>query len=370
MVDGLAVGYGVDIATHGAKLRNLGYSTTEGSLIPVEIVDQIEAEEIKNVQKQVIDKTSGLDLTQYQVYALMSRCYNYGITGGIERATRSFIYPSSETFVSAYEKYYSSINNEEYYGDYRKTNFDNGLFTSYMTWLNYYPSGTHPSGWEYRRKSEWSLFQTGYFGYDIKYGSGHGMDEYCTNSVGATDFTNNINLYNVDGSVNQESINQLETWITEDLLNTVEHSRNYARQNGPFAKWWDSENNWFTSAGYKFQCTWYVYGRVNQFLELYGTKYNNWLGTRDNACRWYSSGQEYFNCGQEPRQNSIVVWKDGSNAGHVAYVEAVDEINQYVYISHAGGGKSWFGITKLSVSEIKNLWGYDLLGYIYLDSPK
>lgn len=307
----------------------------------------------------------------------MSRCYNYGVSGGLERATNSFIYPSGENFISAYNKYYKSVNNDDYYGDYNKTDFSNGLFINYMTWLNYASSGTHPKGWEYRRKSEWCLFQTGCFGYDIKNGTGHGIDEYYrgTTDIDANSgITNNINLYNNDGSVNTEAINKLDNWITVDLLNTKYHWRTWEMQNGPFAKWWDSKNNWFTSAGYKFQCTWYVYGRANQFLEINGTKYKTWPGTKNNARNWYASstdgGEKYFNCGSEPRPNSIVVWKDGNNAGHVAYVEAVDNINKKVYISHAGGGKSWFGIEERSIEEMKNMWGYSLLGYVYLDSPK
>ena len=362
----------MDIATHGSKLRTLGYSTVEGALIPVEIVDQIEADSISNVQSSVLAKTAGLDLTQYQIYALMSRCYNYGVSGGLERSTKDFVYPSGETFVSAYKKYYKDVKNEDYYGDYTKTDFTNKLYTSYMTWLNYARTGTHPLGWEYRRKSEWSLFQTGYFGYDIKKGTGHGIDEYCnavTGITGATEITNNINLYNGDGSVNQSSIEQLENWLTVDLLNTKIHNETYEKQGGPFAKWWNSTNNWFTSAGYKFQCTWYVYGRANQFLEANGTKYKTWPGTRDSARHWYSSGKIYFKSGKEPKQNSIVVWGNGSY-GHVAYVEAVDYVNDKVYISHAGGGRSWYGITSHGIDEMNNLFGYQLLGYVYLDEPR
>lgn len=371
---GSAVGYGIDISTHGNRLRQLGYDTSIGALIPVEIVDEIEKEQIQMLQERVKSITSGLNLTEYQIYALMSRCYNYGVTGGLKQATSQFKYPSSETFVTAYNKYYTNINNEDYYMDYTKTDFSNQLFTQYMMWLDYASSGTHPSGWEYRRKSEWSLFQTGYYGYDLIHGTGHGMDEYYMPGGAATDFTNNINLYNGDGSVNTDSINQLNNWLTTDLLNTKIHKRTSEMQGGPFAKWWDSTNNWFTSAGLKFQCTWYVYGRANQFLELYGTSYKAWPGTRNDAGKWYSSstngGEKYFECGNTPRQNSIVVWKDGNNAGHVAYVEAVDTVNNKVYISHAGGGKSWFGITSHGINEMKNLWGYQLLGYVYLDSPK
>ena len=372
---GSAVGYGVDIATHGAKLRNLGYDTSIGALIPVEIVDEIEKGEVEMVREQVKSITAGLDLTEYQIYALMSRCYNYGVAGGLKRATSSFRYPSNETFVTAYNKYYTTVNNEEYFGDYTKTDFNNQLFTQYMTWLDYAGSGTHPIGWEYRRKSEWSLFQTGYYGYDLKYGSGHGMDEYYSPTGGATEFTNGLNLYNDDMSVNKDAINQLSDWITVDLLNTKIHTRTSEMQGGPFAKWWDSNNNWFTSAGYKFQCTWYVYGRANQYLEMFGDKYKAWPGTRNNATNWYAAssngGAKYFECGSTPRENSIAVWSNGSAAGHVAYVEAVDTINNKVYVSHAGSGKSWFGISEYGIDEMRNLWGsYRLQGYVYLDSPK
>lgn len=371
---GSAVGYGVDIATHGEELRVLGYDTSIGALIPVEIVDEIEKREVEMLKEKVEATTAGLNLTEYQIYALMSRCYNYGLTGGLKQATSQFKYPSNETFVTAYNKYYSNINNEEYFGDYTKTDFNNGLFTQYMTWLDYASTGKHPAGWEHRRKSEWSLFQTGYYGYDLKHGTGHGMDEYYTAVGAASNFTNNLNLYNDDMTVNKDAINQLNTWITTDLLNTKYHVRTYEMQNGPFAKWWDVNNNWFTSAGYRFQCTWYVYGRTNQYLEMFGTKYTSWPGTKNNAVNWYSAstngGQKYFECGSTPRANSIAVWKNGNQAGHVAYVEAVDTVNNKVYVSHAGGGRSWFGVSEYGIEEIKTLWGYQLLGYVYLDSPK
>ena len=93
----------------------MGYDTSEGALIPVAIVDEIEREEIQYVKDEVRKKTASLNLTEYQIYALMSRCYNYGVVGGLERATGQFIYPSNETFVSAYNKYYKGINNDDYF---------------------------------------------------------------------------------------------------------------------------------------------------------------------------------------------------------------------------------------------------------------
>ena len=69
-----------------------------------------------------------------------------------------------------------------------------------------------------------------------------------------------------------------------------------------------------------------------------------------------------------PRENSLAVFS-GSRYGHVAYVEAVDNINKYYYISHAGSGTSWFGIDKVKFGSAP--WSsYKLLGFLYLDSPK
>lgn len=362
--NGLAVGYGVDIATHGTKLTSLGYDISKGALIPVEVVDRIEKEELSNWVDYVKTETAELQLTEYQIYALVSRSYNCGYA-----STTNDYSSTGLDFVASFKKYWKQETDDKYGQDPSATNFNHELYTTFMS-KPVTSNGEYLKGLENRRKSEWCLFQTGYYGYDIKYGAGNGLDEYC--SAGTSDFTNYINLYNADGSVNTDSIDQLEDWITKDLLNTKVHKGDYAMQNGPFEKWWDSKNNEFT-IGNKFQCTWYVYGRANQYLELYGTTHKKWPGTKGNAGTWYyrsdNGGEKYFECGEEPRQNSIVVWKNGSY-GHVAFVEAVDTVNNKVYISHAGSGRSWLGITEHTIDEMKTLWGYQLLGYIYLDSPK
>lgn len=364
--NGLAVGYGVDIKAHGQELNLLGYSTAKGDLIPVEVVDEIEKRARESMVERVKAETSGLNLTEYQIYALASRAYNCGVNGALKVKRGD----NNLNFVDSYKKYWNAETDDKF-GE--TTDFSHNLYVQYMS-KPVTSDGEYLKGLENRRKSEWSLFQTGYYGYDLKYGSGHGIDEYYTAVGAATDFTNNINLYNDDGTVNKDAIEQLNNWITKDLLNTKIHNKTYEMQGGPFAKWWDANNNWFTSAGYRFQCTWYVYGRANQYLEMFGTKYTSWPGTKNNAVKWYyantDGGEKYFECGSEPRPNSIAVWRDGSKAGHVAYVEAVDNVNNKVYISHAGGGRSWFGVQEKGITEMKTLYGYQLLGYVYLDSPK
>ena len=179
---GSAVGYGVDIATHGARLRAAGYDTSIGSLIPVTVVDPIEKEEreARYADVEALETANGISLTVYQKFALTSRTYNYGLDGGTEQNSK-FKYPSNLTFVQAYKQYYNSSDN--YYGDYSKTDFSHQLYTQYMTALHY-ASGGQPDGWVTRRKSE-CLFQTGYFGWGLKNGNAYpiGFDEYCMVSM-------------------------------------------------------------------------------------------------------------------------------------------------------------------------------------------
>ena len=188
----------------------------------------------------------------------------------------------------------------------------------------------------------------------------------------ASSFTNYIYLYNDNKTVNEQKISELNKWLTETELKTVIHRDGSTQQEGPYDTWWSAGNNWFTDNGYKFQCTWYVYGRANQYLSSNGTKYKSWPGTKDNAKKWYYSGTEggskYFQCGSTPKANSIAVF-GGNEYGHVAYVEAVDTVNKMVYISHAGGGKRWFGVEKYSYEDMKTLFGLTLYGYVYLDEP-
>lgn len=133
----LTVGWGIAIDYNKARFaaRGVNASTLKvGSTVDKTIVDSIEDEIIEEIRNYVIDVTQGLNLEEYQIDALVSRCYNCGTNGGMSG------------FVKAYTQY---GNTEELY-----TNLLNKPVTS---------NGKYLAGLETRRKAEWNLFNSGYY---------------------------------------------------------------------------------------------------------------------------------------------------------------------------------------------------------------
>ena len=95
-----------------------------------------------------------------------------------------------------------------------------------------------------------------------------------------------------------------------------------------------------------WQCTWWVYGRAAQYLDLqYGLDIELFADGETNmghGGNYYYNLSEHFLSNQTPAPNSIISWSCGTY-GHVAYVEAVDENG--IWVSAADGGRSWRGIT-------------------------
>lgn len=162
------------------------------------------------------------------------------------------------------------------------------------------------------------------------------------------------------GITTDEEAEQLQSLIENEWLHTIVH-RNYEMQNGPFLKYWDNPINTLE----KFQCTWWANGRASMYLDQMGIA-DEYPTEWGNGGDYYSENLKggWFDYGQTPRPNSIISWTS-SGYGHVAYVEGVT--SDGIYISHAGSGKSWYGIEKIPLSG--ELLGKSLNGYIYLDSP-
>lgn len=170
--------------------------------------------------------------------------------------------------------------------------------------------------------------------------------------------------FTAGGITTDSEAQELENYIENELLHTKIHKNNSAYQNGPFAKWWSTPYNMLS----KFQCTWWANGRASMYLEQYGTKYKKYPTQRGNGGDYYNVNKQngWFKYGNTPKPNSIISWRVPGSYGHVAYVEGVTADG--IYISHAGSGKSWFGIQKIPLNG--SIWnGYILNGYIYLDEP-
>lgn len=328
------VGYGIDLETSGKEeeIKALTGMTEikEGDFIDVEIIDNIEDQCIKSAIETVEKNTNGLNLKEYQKYALVSRMYNCGADG-------AFRVRNGKNFRDAYTTYWKETD-DEYGVTPNDGMYNHLLYTQYMKDPQT-SEGEYVLGLENRRKSEWILFKTGYF---------DSLGEYY---VEANRYSiEGINLYNTDGSVNESEIAKLN----QELTTRVTTRSGKYMNNG---------------LEYK-QCTWWVYSRASEYLGKPYPKQSD--GRVGNGGEWYDKNKKngWFEYGSEPRANSIVCWwnKSSPQYGHVAYVEAVDTVNQKIYISHAGGGTSWKGITKQEWSGYFD--GATPNGYIYLDSPK
>ena len=154
------VGYGVDIENCGYKqlfIEN-GYPTEIGGEVPIEFVDSIEERVINEKAASVKALTEGLDLTGYQMNALISRAYNCGADGAItiKRGTLSF------DFVESYQLYWNQEEDSKFEEKDNLADYSHELYVEYMS-KPVTSNGEFLKGLENRRMSEWTLFQTGYY---------------------------------------------------------------------------------------------------------------------------------------------------------------------------------------------------------------
>ena len=158
------VGYGVDIFNGGfAKIfEQAGYPTHIGGEVDKEFVDALEQQELQGNLEAVRSATSGLNLTEYQIHALVSRAYNCGIAGAITYTRGS----PALNFVNSYNKYWNAETDDLYEERNNKADFNHTLYKQYMSVPVTAKTENGPvysKGLENRRKSEWTLFQTGYY---------------------------------------------------------------------------------------------------------------------------------------------------------------------------------------------------------------
>ena len=361
---------------HGVTTWEISYfapygitSINTGDLIPVEIVDAVEEQIIQNNLNGVMSSISGLK--DYQYAALTIAYYNC---------------PSLvDAFPNNYSKYWKD--SDDKYGEPLPYKCgivsDSNAESTTSTLKNYVKCDTYSNGWaDYchsggkalgglvrRRYYEWMLFQ---YGYDVV------TDSY---------YKSADNLYDKDGNADDQALLELQdmlasyvgleaeaTSLTLDLSSAIKglDSGNYKNKVISIgSKWYGTSSNIYTATrkALIFQCTWWAYGRGSQYLEeAYG--YTSGLPAvfSGNGGTFYDRNKQgnYFNYGKTPKPHSLVSWNNGSKAGHVAFVEAVD--SNYIYISHAGSGRGWYGVSRIPLNA--QIWsGYTLNGYVYLDEP-
>lgn len=168
------VGYGIDIFNGGfaERFAAAGYSTNIGAEVDKEFVDNLEKEEIDRAIETVEAKCAGLNLTQYQKYALVSRIFNCGEAG-------AFTTRNGKDFVSAYTAYWNADTDDEYGVAPNESMFSHQLYSTYM----YKPdtsNNQYSEGLVNRRRAEWLLFKTGYYDrIDEYYQEGADVESVC-----------------------------------------------------------------------------------------------------------------------------------------------------------------------------------------------
>ena len=149
------VGYGVDINAHRAIFEASGYPTRIGEYVDIEFVDNLEDMEISEKLEYINSTFSGLNLKPYQVYAMVSRAYNCGNAGATKARNGGL------NFEQAYQAYWKE--DDDFFKQKNpNANFQHSLYTQLMA-SPVTSEGKYMAGLEKRRKSEWILFQTGYF---------------------------------------------------------------------------------------------------------------------------------------------------------------------------------------------------------------
>lgn len=147
------VGVGVDIFNGGfAEIFEAnGYPTHMGGLVPKDFVDALKEQELEQNRQEVISRSEGLNLTDYQMDAMVSRSYNCGPHGAFKDRG-----PEGLTFVEAYKKYWKESDTSS------EVDFNHPLYVNYMQYP-YTSNGKPLPGLVRRRKAEWILFQTGVY---------------------------------------------------------------------------------------------------------------------------------------------------------------------------------------------------------------
>lgn len=378
------VGYGVDLDTSGYEPQiqaAMGVTTKfqEGDLIPIEIVDKCEEDEIMHAIDAVNAEFSDVELKEYQVHALVSRYYNCGC-GGWKWADYS---PANLTIKQAYLAGWNEETDDKYeslYEQYKdnqnsrseivaNADYNNKFYTTYMI------TPTNGGILVTRRQSEWILFSMGYY---------DSLQRFYTSGGGTP---GGIDLYNSDGSINETKVAELTNWFVDNFFGGAESMRfsgtgGYKTSSNHFSGVTinTAEYPFFSNGLEEYQCTWWARCRAS---------YQAWMMDPDNLGTYiHTSGNggyvaentaKYYKVPwnmniREIKPHSLVSYREGNYrdsagniCGHIAYVEAVDYEKGIYYQSHCGGGTDWYGTTMKRMADYEGANAYKFGGFVTME---
>lgn len=142
-----AVGHGIDLDAGGfaSVFESNGYSTSIGSKVPKEFVDNLSLQELSKRKSEIEERCKDLNLKDYQIDALVSRSYQMGAYGWYDGSLLGG-YCLGETFNTAYQKWWDNGQSDRLYDNFMR-----------------YTTNGGESGLIKRRESEWKLFKTGVY---------------------------------------------------------------------------------------------------------------------------------------------------------------------------------------------------------------
>lgn len=358
------VGYGVNMEANAGAFADAGIdiSTVQyGDLIDRKIVDKIQDGIIQERVDRIKAATSGIDLQEYQLHALVSHSYlTYGIGNFVDLYNSYWNQENDDKFKDLYEKYKetpemaSTIMGE--------IDFENELFKNWF----YYYNGSHDGngkypGWVTRQKSEFTLFQGGYYSTLKRFwGSSEGIP-------GGYVLVNG-------NEIDKAACLDLQVWFEQNLFSgkaqcDTDVTSGAAQEmtdihNTDSRGYLNPEFSQFFRKSYVYQCPWWSYVR--------GALYYNIVGRDDLAEILHGAGatgdgrnaadyaagylkiKDKLNTSIDGIQPYSIISFDqaGSGHGHTAFVEAVTDDS--IIVSDCGSGHQWYGVHIVKKTTLTN----------------
>ena len=358
------VGYGVNMEANRGAFEEIGIdvSTVQyGDYIEKKIVDKIQENILQGRVDRIKAATTGIDLKEYQIHALVSHSYVCGNINGFNDAyTAYWNQETDDKYEELYEKYKETP--EMSSTILSEVNYEHNL---YKTWFYYY-NGSHDGGgrypgWVTRQKSEYALFQTGYYST---------LKRFWGNSEGIPGGYVLVN----GGEIDKAACLDLQVWYEQNLfsgkLQCDTDVTSGAAQETTDIRNTDSRGNLnpeYSSifrSSYVYQCPWWSYVRGALYYQLVGRedlaeKLHGAGATGDGRdAASYASGylgiKDKLNTSIDGIQPYSIISFDkvGSGHGHTAFVEAVTDDS--IIVSDCGSGYQWYGVHIVSKSKLTN----------------